>query len=237
MSARYFVTGATGLIGKELVPRLLSRGEVHVLVRPSSLERHAALLEAWRAMGRLVVVEGDVTESALAGDLPTELDHVFHLAARYDLLASEAELEAANVGGTKNLLGWLHRVGFAGRLHHVSSIAVAGDHEGVFTEDQLDEGQSFPHAYHRTKWEAERLVRGERFRHRIYRPSAVVGHSATGVMDRADGPYFLFGAIKKLRDWLPRWAPVFGPGGGPINMVPVDWVAAVIDHLAHQPGL
>jgi NAD(P)-dependent dehydrogenase (short-subunit alcohol dehydrogenase family) len=238
MTARYLVTGATGLIGKELVLRLLERGEVHVLVRPGSLDRHAAVIERWKDQGHLSVVEGDVTapDLGIAGATP-DYDHVFHLAARYDLLAEPAELEAANVSGTKHLLAWLKGRGFDGVLHHVSSIAVAGDHEGTFREDQLEEGQSFPHAYHRTKWESERLVRRGGLRHRIYRPSAVVGHSITGAMDRIDGPYYLFGPIKKLRDWLPRWLPVFGPEAGPINMVPVDWVAAVIDHLAHAEGL
>jgi short-subunit dehydrogenase/thioester reductase-like protein len=237
MTDRYLVTGATGLLGGELTPRLLARGEVHVVVRDP--ERHADLLDRWRAMGELVVHEGNLEASMLGLDrgAMVAFDHVFHLAARYDLEASDEALEIANVGGTEQLLALLEAIGFDGCLHMLSSIAVAGDHDGTFGEDQLDEGQGFPHAYHRSKHRAEALVRACPHRHRIYRPSAVVGHSVTGAMPRIDGPYYLFGPIKRLRDLLPRWAPLLGPKGGPLNMVPVDWAAEVIDHLAHRDGL
>ena len=36
---------------------------------------------------------------------------------------------------------------------------------------------------------------------------------------------------------LPGWLPTIGIEGGEINLVPVDFVAAAIDHIAHQPGL
>jgi NAD(P)-dependent dehydrogenase (short-subunit alcohol dehydrogenase family) len=36
---------------------------------------------------------------------------------------------------------------------------------------------------------------------------------------------------------LPAWLPTIGIEGGEINIVPVDFVAGAIDHIAHQPGL
>src|SRR5699024_10178701 len=87
----------------------------------------------------------------------------------------------------------------AGRLHHVSSIAVAGDHTGPFTEHDFDVGQRFGSPYHATKFEAEKLVRGQSdVPFTVYRPSAVVGDSRTGEMDKIDGPYYFLPTITRL---------------------------------------
>ena len=72
---------------------------------------------------------------------------------------------------------------------------------------------------------------------RVYRPAIVVGHSETGEMDKIDGPYYFFKAIQKLRAALPQWVPLIGPELGYTNIVPVDYVAKAMDHIAHQPGL
>ena len=72
---------------------------------------------------------------------------------------------------------------------------------------------------------------------RVYRPAIVVGHSKTGEMDKIDGPYYFFKAIQKVRHALPEWVPLIGPELGYTNIVPVDYVAAALDHIAHEPGL
>src|SRR5919107_1255148 len=102
----------------------------------------------------------------------------------------------------------------------------------------FDEGQKLPHHYHRTKYESERLVReGVEAKTIVYRPGIVVGHSETGEMDKIDGPYYFFKLIQKLRGWLPQWFPLAGPELGWTNIVPVDYVAKAMDHIAHQPDL
>ena len=91
----------------------------------------------------------------------------------------------------------------------------------------FDEGQKLPSAYHRTKFESEKIAREDaKVPLRVYRPAVVVGHSQTGVMDKVDGPYYFFKAIQKIRGWLPEWAPLIGPELGWTNVVPVDYVAA-----------
>jgi NAD(P)-dependent dehydrogenase (short-subunit alcohol dehydrogenase family) len=65
----------------------------------------------------------------------------------------------------------------------------------------------------------------------------VSGDSRTGAIDKIDGPYYFFRLIKKMRETLPPWMPTIGLEGGRINLVPVDWVAAALDHIAHKPGL
>ena len=94
------------------------------------------------------------------------------------------------------------------------------------------------HPYFRTKHESERVVREEcRRPWRVYRPGIVVGDSRTGEIDKVDGPYYMFKVLQQARRVLPTWLPTVGVEGGEINIVPVDFVAAAIDHIAHQPGL
>jgi NAD(P)-dependent dehydrogenase (short-subunit alcohol dehydrogenase family)/thioester reductase-like protein len=143
----------------------------------------------------------------------------------------------ANVEGTRHAVELANALG-AGCLHHVSSIAVAGLYEGLFREDMFDEDQKLDHPYHRTKFEAEKIARSQtRGPWRVYRPAIVVGNSSTGEMDKIDGPYYFFTAIKKARHYLPGWFPLVGPEFGYTNIVPVDYVASALDHIAHQPGL
>ena len=239
----YFVTGATGFIGRHLMKRLLARdGDIHVLVREGSQERLDRLVEQWGAPERIKRVVGDLREPQLGlsdddvAALRGDVEHVFHLAAMYDMTGDAASNEALNVGGTRNAVALANLIG--GTFHHMSSVAVAGDRRGLFREDHFDEGQHLPSEYHRTKFEAEKVVRLEcKVPWRVYRPAIVVGHSQTGEMDKIDGPYYFFKAIQKVRHALPEWMPLVGPELGYTNLVPVDFVAAALDHIAHEPGL
>ncbi|WP_248582004.1 SDR family oxidoreductase [Nocardioides sp. InS609-2] len=242
----YFVTGATGFIGRHLVQQLIDHreGDIHVLVRKSSLPRMQALVERWNSQGgagRVVPVTGDLTKPGLgvAKSWVTrhagKIDHFFHLAAVYDLTADDATNETMNVGGTREALALAASLR-AGCFHQVSSVAAAGDFRGRFDETMFAEGQHLPSPYHRTKYESERIVRDEAtVPWRVYRPAIVVGHSETGAMDKVDGPYYYFPMLKALRDVLPAWLPMMGVDLGDTNVVPVDYVAAAMDHLAHLP--
>ena len=241
----YFVIGATGFIGRYLVEKLLQRGKpVYALVRKTSLKKLDALRETLGATEKtLIAVPGDLAKKNLGltdaevKKLKGKIDHVFHLAAIYDLNASAEEQKVANVDGTRHAVEFAEAVQ-AGCFHHVSSIAAAGLYDGVFREDMFDEAEDLDHAYFSTKHESEGVVRKRCKRPwRIYRPGFVVGHSKTGEIDKIDGPYYFFKTIQKMRDMLPPWMPTIGIEGGRINIVPVDFVADALDHLAHKKGL
>jgi len=220
-----------------------------VLLRDSSRARLDDLLERWSvvagpdATDRVQPVIGDLRRPMLGVDkdqvveLRGKVTHFFHLAAVYDMTAPAERNTAVNVGGTAHAVE-LARAVDAKHLHHVSSIAVAGSYKGVFDESMFDEGQRLPSPYHRTKFESERIVREQPYvPWRVYRPGIVVGDSQTGEMDKIDGPYYFFKAVQRMRHLLPEWTPLVGLDLGLTNVVPVDWVAGALEHIAHEPRL
>jgi NAD(P)-dependent dehydrogenase (short-subunit alcohol dehydrogenase family) len=242
----YFVTGATGFIGRNLVRRLLKReGTVYALVRAGSRGRLEELRTSFGPDGaRVVPISGELAAPGLGvseEDLLTlrgDVDHFFHLAAIYDMTAGAEAQEVANVEGTRHAVELAGAIE-AGCFHQISSIAVAGLYKGEWREDMFDEAQHLDtHPYFRTKHESERVVREESARPwRVYRPGIVVGDSRTGEIDKVDGPYYAFKLLQQARRVLPTWLPAIGIEGGEINIVPVDYVADAIDYIAHKPGL
>lgn len=165
---RFFITGATGFIGKHLTTRLLEEGHhVVCLVRdPKKLDAEAA--------SRVEVIRGDLAlfqESSLV--LP-EVDVVVHLAA---VIAGkdEAEYAAINFDAVKDLLACLARQSWKPkRLLFASSLAAAGPnhHDAPHTEDD-DVLPIDP--YGKAKADAEKLMRAQPFPTTCFRPPIVLG--------------------------------------------------------------
>src|SRR6187551_848202 len=165
----YFVTGATGFIGRNLVELLLEReGTVFVLVREGSKGRLEELRSRWGVgPDQVVGIVGDLSQRRLGvSDADLErlhghVHHLFHLAAIYDMTADAASQNVANVEGTRHMVEFAEAVE-AGRVHMVSSIAAAGLYKGVWREDMFDEAEGLgTHPYFRTKHDSEGIVRSE----------------------------------------------------------------------------
>src|SRR3954465_2145167 len=124
----YFVTGATGFIGRHPVEELLKReGPIHPPVREGSRGRLEELGEKLDAGDRLVPVVGDLSKEALGVEgFDEKGDHFFHLAAIYETAARGGDMSEGNGEGPRHVVEFVnsHDVG---RFHHTSSIAVAGE--------------------------------------------------------------------------------------------------------------
>ena len=247
------LTGATGFLGGEVFARLLERDErpVYALVRARSDEEAEARLreviksllgcsEPWSK--RAIAVAGDVTSPGLGIEGPRRawlaerVEGIVHCAASVSFTLGLPESRAINVDGTRRLieLGELcERRGGLDSFVHVSTAYVAGTHDDLFTEADLDLGQDFRNAYERSKFEAEALVRerSSELPIQVVRPSIVVGDSRTGWTPTFNVLY------APLRAFSRGAYPVIpARRSSPVDVVPVDYVADGILALAGRPG-
>ncbi|QKV97349.1 AMP-binding protein [Streptomyces sp. NA02950] len=183
------LTGATGYLGGHVLTELVSRGaHVTCLVRG---ERDEAMRRVEPLRGAVDIVVGDITEENLGlsqAEAATARDArvIVHAAADVRLVAPPAELERTNTEGVRRLLSWIDAGRADVRLHHVSTLAVAGHVDGSvrrFSQADLSIGQSFRNPYERTKYDAEELIRSWTAQGRqvyIHRSGHVAAHSRTG---------------------------------------------------------
>lgn len=242
----YLVTGGTGFLGGYLLERLSRRGEkIYALVRPGSKSK----VEPYP---NVEWIEGDLENPELCARLEdreklASVTQIIHAAALYDLQASRDTLYWTNIVGTHHVVHFASGLTQLEAFHYVSTMAVAGDYRGTFTENMFAEGQSFPDAYAATKFAAEACVREwtttvPRF---IYRLGILVGESNTGKIPKIDGPYYLIRALHAndaLRAVLKRIRAVPLPFSerARLYLVPVDSaadaIATIVSDCATRPG-
>jgi len=116
---RAFVTGGTGVLGSYLVRASLGRGwEVSALVRTMNKARDLPP----GARG----VPGDITKPESLRAAMQGADAVFHLAAQYEIGASEPErMWKINVEGTRSVLELAAELGVP-KIVYTSTVAVYG---------------------------------------------------------------------------------------------------------------
>jgi thioester reductase-like protein len=247
-----FLTGFPGFLGSALIEHLLDRYDTRIsitcLVQPrfraQAEARASELAQADTSReGRIRLIEGDITRPDLAlGDdsafLQHEIIEIYHLAAVYDLGVSRELGMRVNVDGTRHILDFAAACPSLERFHYVSTCYVSGRYDGLFTEADLIKGQAFNNHYEETKYLAEVEVR-QRMQQglptTIYRPSIVVGDTATGATQKYDGPYYLIRWI--LRSPSIALVPVpRHPTRYQFNVVPRNFVVAAIAHLSSLPA-
>lgn len=236
------LTGGSGFLGSNLVPRLAPYFEkIYLLARGASFSTYEKLYHKY---SHIEFVEGDLQHPDLFEDpairkkLEESVTHIFHGGALYDLNASRTENYLNNVVGTQNVLSFVKRARELERFHYVSTIAVSGDFEGRFSESELNVGQKFQNSYAETKFMAEEMVRtyanaGETDVS-IYRLGILVGNSKTGKIDKIDGPYYLIEQLKKravVTLALKSWAVIAFPynSNSKVPLIPIDKAVELIE--------
>lgn len=245
-----FLTGVTGVLGRELVSELLSKTEadLYLLIRgkkkASHIERAKKILAAkgleGHVGGRVKVIEGDITLPLFGmspddmADLGHRVSHFFHVAALTSLNGSERDCNLVNLEGTREALriAWsLRRKGSLRRFYYYSTAFVAGSLQTYRSfEDELPPEPKHANFYESSKCAAEHEVRraiADGLPGTIFRPSIVVGDSRTGEVSEFNVIYpfmklFAHGILRKL--------PTRPENS--FNIVPIDFVTRASVHIA-----
>ena len=245
---RIFVTGGTGMLGKEMVPRLLDRG--HEVVALTRTARRPAL-------PGLSYQQGDITE-AITPDPDAGYDAVLHLAALTTLRPRDfGVLWSANVQGTEHVLRFALESKIA-RFIYCSTLFVSGDIDDSFKEDDLDRGQMPKNPYELTKLAAETIARRSAMDLTVLRPGILIGRYSDGQAAMFEGFYRPIRAIAlthrfaEQKLYLPRRETleqrlrlpplhlpvrIYGDPNSRLALTPVDWAAETMVGLVDAaPG-
>ena len=217
---KVFLTGATGLIGGQVLHDLLELPQVEevvCLVRQSEgrsgLERLIQRLKRSgprgkqldEMMGRIRAVEGSVTEKLWGmneADLRWVRKHteLFVNCAASTSFVDAQSCEAINVNGTRHMLDVIRGFENLERLVHFSTATVCGyvRNTVVKEEDSLTNGGPHVVAYTKTKAESERILWAvaDQLPLLVLRPSITL---ARGTRDRKMAKLFLWSMIAMSR--------------------------------------
>lgn len=230
---RVLVTGYPAFTAKRMIAKILAEdptADVRVLSRAKFADQARDFLASLPGGDRGRVVIGDVCDMdlGLSGDeyqmMANEVTTIHHLAGIYYMGVDKATARRVNIEGTRGVIELANDAKRLRRLCHWSTAAVSGKRKGIILEGELDEGQSFHNFYEETKYAAEKLALAaqKRMSLTILRPGIIVGDSATGEIDKFDGPYYLMVLI--ATNALQVHLPLPGRGTAPMHLVPIDYV-------------
>ena len=258
----HLITGATGLLGRYLIRDLSSAGvPLAVLVRPTRRmtvdQRIDMIMAFWdehlgRELPRPVVLEGNINEENLGLNeeqlawATENVDRIIHSAASLSFYSTSHESEPwrSNVGGVKKVLDFCKTANIK-KFDHVSTAYVCGLRSGRIMESDVDVGQESGNDYERSKLEAEQMVRSAEHIESltVFRPAIIIGDSKTGFTNTFHGFYAalqLGHTLTQMQtpDETGRYyakSRFTLNGDESKNLIPVDWVSAVMSYIMRRP--
>jgi len=249
MPDHFFITGGTGMIGQDILPRLLKlypESTITLLVRASDesalAERMSDLVRRAAkktpdAGTRIRGVRGDTMkegfglEGAVRDAVFKETTFFIHGAAtiRFDHPIEEAR--EINCGGTRRALAIAQEMVDRGRLRrfvYLGTSSVSGQRAGRILESELEMQQLFFNTYEQSKCESERMVRShfDRIPAVVFRPSIVIGDSANGFTPSFNVIYIPLRLVQRgMLSFVPGRPETL------LDLVPVDWVNDVMAYV------
>jgi uncharacterized protein YbjT (DUF2867 family) len=187
------VTGGTGFVGSNLVRRLR---KADLAVR--AVVRNPGKAQALKDIG-VDVVEGDISDKASLEKSAEGCERVVHLVGIIQE-TPDADFRNVHVEGTRNVLEAARKAG----ARHFFYQSALGTRPGAKSE------------YHKTKWEAEELVRACGIPFTILRPSLIYG----------PGDQFTIRLKEMIR--LSPVLPIIGSGKSKVQPIYIEDVVSCI---------
>jgi len=234
-----FLTGATGLLGRGVLARLLAADpntRVMALVRDA--DRWSAVSRSIPGIERVMPIGGDLRGEGLGlnawarQQVRRSATAIIHLAADTKFSRPLDEARAVNTAGTMRVLELASECAARVRFAHVSTAFVAGKRTGAIAEGDSTHDAGWANAYERSKFEAEALVRVHADDWTILRSSTVVCDDASGVVNQFNAVHR---ALQLYRNGLAAMMP--GVPGSTVDAVTTTYVADAIARLALHEDL
>lgn len=225
MERCFFITGATGMVGKEVVDWLLKNTNARVVI----LEYGNTFDLSSDKQDRITKVKGDITIPNLnLSDFDLEqidqVTDVIHAAGTTNFGTDIDTARKLNVEGTKNTFRlFKDRVV---RFGYVSTAYVAGKREGAILESELEHEKAFANAYEQSKYEAESWLKSKDVPVNIYRLTTLLGNSQDGSTNVFTAPHQLMRFC-----YLGLVSMIPGEPDNKIDLLPTDYAVATMCEL------
>jgi long-chain acyl-CoA synthetase len=239
MPPTLLVTGATGLVGFDVLSRTLAcHSDLRAIVLMRDPQRWAAARARLGVLAtRVTAVAGNLHHPGLgiAADdrsrIAAQVTHIVHSAADVVFARPLADARATNTAGTARVLELAGECRRLDRLVHVSSAHVAGRRTGLLLEQDNGASAGWINHYEQSKYEAEALVRGSKL-------PWVLARSAVIMCDRAGGPIRQFNAAHHtIRLWHDGLVPMMpGSDATTVDVVSLQAVSDGIRSLLWHPA-
>jgi nucleoside-diphosphate-sugar epimerase len=219
------ITGGTGMVGQDLLPKICSQQiveKVIVLTRRNGVLPTHQKIEAVRGDVRLpdIGFQHDLKQSVAKA-----VTTIIHGAAETSFSSELAAARAVNVGGTENIMRFAADCPRLKAFCHLSTVYVCGKRTGTIREEDLEHNSGFVNPYEQSKYEAEQFLASQAHRlpATVVRLSTILGRSRDGAVTKSGAIHYA------LRFFFHSLAPLVpGKKESPVDLIALDYATESI---------